>query len=589
MIISQTWDLENIFRGGSASEQFKHYLTTLNNDIVLLEEMLKQLKPIKGSILHLQSVSVRLIQAHSFVGCLLAQNVHDNRAEILDSELSELSAQFANASNLLDQHLKNISEDDFNALLEDSTLAPISYPLKERRRRISEKLPLDQENLINTLSVDGYHGWSHLYGTVIGQLTIPIKKEGKDVRLSWGQAYTLFSSPNRAMRKAVFESSNQVWEDNQNIFAPVLNHIAGYRLKLYEKRGWTLLREPLDINRMELSTLNTMWDVIKKNKKIFVDYQNRRARLLGLKKLSWYDLEAPLNINSAQDPCITPYEKAAQNIVEKFTQFSPKMGAFARKAFEEKWIEAEDRSGKRPGGFCTDVPLNKESRIFMTYSGLREDVLVLAHELGHAFHNHVIFEQPVMARDFPMNLAETASTFAEMLMIESDFKEEQDPLKRINLMDGKLQRSVVFLFNIHARFLFESRFHEERKGGMLSSRRLCELMESAQKEAYEGVLEEYHPYFWASKMHFSSTGYPFYNFPYTFGYLFSLGVYQKACTEKHFEDRYIALLADTGRMSAEELAQKHLGEDLTQEHFWQSTLDFLKRDAEKFLELTEDM
>lgn len=586
MAISETWDLDELFPGGSDSIQFRNFLKNILKETNLLQEALDQKKPLKNAIMRLQEISEQLSHANAFAGCLTAQNVFDTQAELLEGELSELNARFDSVSNILDQQLKEMDDETFNAFLMDEEMAKIAYPLGERRRIAREKLPLEQENLINTLSIDGYHGWSQLYGTVIGQVTIPIKEGNKEVRLSWGQAYNRLSRPNREERQEVFESSNKVWEEHQNVFFPILNHIAGYRLKVYENRKWPVLKEPLNLNRMKLSTLETMWGAIEKNKGIFVDYLKRKAQLLGLNKLSWCDLEAPLNFKSIPDMPLVPYEEAAQFIIAKFSEFSPKMGNFARTAFEQGWIEAQDRSNKRPGGFCTDLPLNKASRIFMTYSGTRESILTLAHELGHAYHNHVIYDQPVMARQFPMNLAETASTFAEMIMVDAAFKQEQDLLKQVLLLDGKVQRSVVFLFNIHARFLFDVRFHEERKKGVLSTEKLCHVMETAQKEAYCEALETYHPYFWASKMHFHSTGVPFYNFPYTFGYLFSLGVYLKALSEKNFEDRYIALLADTGNMSAEELAKKHLGEDLEKEQFWQRTLDFLKKDAEQFLNLT---
>jgi oligoendopeptidase F len=151
------------------------------------------------------------------------------------------------------------------------------------------------------------------------------------------------------------------------------------------------------------------------------------------------------------------------------------------------------------------------------------------------------------------------------------------------MLDGRVQRAIIFLCNIHARFLFELRFHEERQRGFVAQEKLCAMMEAAQKEAYCDTLEVYHPWFWASKMHFSSTGMPFYNYPYTFGYLLSLGIYLKAHQESSFENSYISFLADTGRMPVEELAQKHLGEDLGKEAFWQSILDFLNKDIEEFL------
>src|SRR5262249_50096227 len=152
-----------------------------------------------------------------------------------------------------------------------------------------------------------------------------------------------------------------------------------------------------------------------KNKAPFIDYMGMKARLIGLKKLHWCDIEAPLE--GGQETVI-PYDKGAEFIVQCFGEFSPKMGAYAKRAFEQRWIEAEDRGGKRPGGFCTDVPLQKESRIFMTYSNTKESLFTLAHELGHAYHNEVIFALRELARHFPMNLAETASTFAEMVVTD---------------------------------------------------------------------------------------------------------------------------------------------------------------------------
>lgn len=568
MKYSQQWSLESLFPGGSRSPQFAQFLEGISTKI----SDLKSRKSLKESILLWQTLCEELSQAGSFVACQVAQNVHDSHAEQLQGTISELSAGLSNGVSRIDEELKAMSDEEFEELADQ--LKPIAWPLSYRRQRAREKLDLAQETLLNDVSVDGYHGWSQLYGTLIGQVQIPVH----DRMLSWGQAYNLLSNPDRDLRRIVFENSNAVWKEQEHLFAPVLNHIAGFRLKVYEKRGWPVLKEPLDNNRMSLQTLETMWRVIEKNKQPFVEYLGDKSKLLNIKKLHWYDLEAPLQAEKES----LSFDEAADFIIERFSEFSPKMGAYARRAFEERWIEAEDRGGKRPGGFCTDIPLQKESRIFMTYSGTKESLFTLAHELGHAFHNEVIFNQPELARHFPMNLAETASTFAEMVVSEATLQGEKDPRRRLVLLDGRLQRSVVFLFNIHARYIFDVAFHEERKRGALSAERLCNLMEESQKKAYCNALEEYHPYFWASKMHFHSTGSPFYNFPYTFGFLFSLGVYLRA---KDDEELYIALLSDTGRMTAEDLAQKHLGVDLREENFWQQAVDFLKKDASEYQSL----
>jgi oligoendopeptidase F len=194
---------------------------------------------------------------------------------------------------------------------------------------------------------------------------------------------------------------------------------------------------------------------------------------------------------------------------------------------------------------------------------------------------------PTLNRFYASNVAETASTFAEMIVADAAVKYAKDEKEKISLLEDKIQRSVAFYMNIHARFLFETRFYEERKNGLVSVEKLNELMVEAQKEAYCGALDEYDSTFWASKMHFFITQVPFYNFPYTFGYLFSLGIYSQALEEgTNYEDKYISLLKDTASMTVEDLAMKHLGVDLTQRDFWEKAVKKSLEDVEEFLELT---
>lgn len=578
---TQTWNLDSIFKGGSQSLELAQFLKTLKIDMSALQQKLQYTQNLKENILTLQNLSEKLEEADSYIGCLLAQDVQDKKAELLQSQISELQATLSHLSNTLDGQFAQLPNEAFADLLKDPELAPIAFPLQERRERQKEKLSLPLEGIITDLSVDGYHSWSQFYGSYLGEEAISVNIHNKIETLSWGQAYNRLSDPDRQIRQEVFRQSNRTWEAHKTAYTAILNHIAGFRLKVYEHRQWGFLKEPLNINRLSESSLNTMWEVISANKAIFAKCLSHKAKLLGLDKLSWYDLEAPLGLDAAS--LNLPYEQGAQFIVEQFKKFSPAMANFAQEALTQRWVEAEDRPGKRPGGFCTGLPLQKKSRIFMTYSGTYESLFTLAHELGHAFHNHIIYKLPAMARHFPMNLAETASTFAEWIISEAAYRLDNDPKRKFQLLNAKLQRSLVFLFNIHARFLFETRFYEERKKGTLSTQRLCSMMEEAQKEAYCDSLEEYHPYFWASKMHFNFTGTPFYNFPYTFGYLFSIAIYRQAELSSDFEQTYINLLMDTGRMTSEEIARKHLNADLGDKSFWQNIIDILKKDAEEFL------
>jgi oligoendopeptidase F len=524
-------------------------------------------------------------EADSFVACLAAENQADKAAIGLAGHVKTYSAVYSSAMTRFDQYLAEISEEHWEQLLQSAELKEIAYPLTERRALAAEKLPPEQEALVNDLAIDGYHGWGEAYNTTVSKFRITFEEDGKSTELSAGQAANKMHNPDRAVREQLFRLWEEKWSDHADYCADALNHLAGFRLKLYERRGWEgIHKEPLSINRMSKETLDAMWSVIDKSKGIFVEYLQRKAKLLGVERLSWYDVEAPVGKGSKY----FSYDEGAKLIVDQFRRFSPKLADFSEAAFESGWIEAEDRPGKRPGGFCTSFPIAEQTRIFMTYAGTASNVSTLAHELGHGYHQHVMNDLPALAQDYAMNVAETASTFAELIVSDAAMKSASNEEERLTLLEDKIQRSVAFYMNIHARFLFETKFYEERSKGLVSVERLNELMVESQKLGYLDALEEYHPHFWASKLHFYITEVPFYNFPYTFGYMFSAGIYAEAVRQgAAFEDKYIALLRDTGRMTVEELAQKHLGVDLRNAEFWQRAMDLSVADVREFLKLTE--
>jgi oligoendopeptidase F len=584
----QTWDLDIFFKGGSESQELHTYVKKITENIQQLDRQLDHIKEVSELpelLASIQGVMNQVKEASAFISCLQAQDVNDKKAGELRGKTTSLSAQFQSSLGKFDQFLLSINEKQWTEVLGNAELQSLQFVLQERKERAAEKLNVEQESLILDLGVDGYHGWSQMYDTITGKIIIPFEENGQVNHLSIGQAANKFSNPDRKIRKAVFENWEEAWEENGDLLAQTLNHLAGYRLGVYKSRGWEeTLKEPLLINRMKQETLDTMWNVIDQYKPVFAEYMNKKASLLGLEKLSWYDLDAPL----ASSTSTVSYQEGAEFILAQFSKFGPKMADFAKKAFEDRWIEAEDRSGKRPGGFCTSFPETEQSRIFMTYSGTASNISTLAHELGHAYHQYVMNDLEPLNQRYAMNVAETASTFAEMIVADAAVKHAKSDEEKLALLEDKVQRSVALFMNIHARFLFETTFYEERKQGMVSQARLNELMENAQKTSYHDTLDTYHPTFWASKLHFHITGVPFYNFPYTFGYLFSLGIYAKALEEESaFEEKYIALLRDTGRMTVEELAEKHLGVDLTKPDFWEKAILLSVQDVHDFLEMTK--
>lgn len=589
----EVWDLDVLFSGGSDSEELRLHLDRSSSRLEEFEKAAQQFQVpssaqdasrISELLEQIKTMMQQLSQAGAFIGCLMAQNTEDKKAGILQSESAALSARFQSALQKIQKVLTEIEEGVWKSLLATDDLKEFSFVLDEWREEANMLLSEKEENLVNALSMDGYHGWSQLYDILVGDIKITMTVDGEEKTMSVGQANNLSAHADPAIRRESYEKLESAWSEKEEFFAKTLNSIAGFRLEIYKKRGWNnVLQEPLHMNRMKQETLDAMWGAISNNKQPFVDYLNRKAEILGKDGLDWFDVDAPVTASTQT----FSFQEGADFILEHFGKFGPELQKFAQEAFQKGWIEAEDRPNKRPGGFCTSLPMTEESRIFMTYSGSMSNVATLAHELGHAFHSYALHPVHPLNRSYAMNVAETASTFAEMIVADAAVKNAEKDEEKIALLEDKVQRSVAFFMNIHSRFLFETRFYDERKKGVVSADRLNQLMEEAQEEGFGGGLKSLHPHFWASKLHFYITDVPFYNFPYTFGYLFSLSVYAKALEEgAGFEEKYMALLRDTAVMTAEDLAQKHLGEDITQQAFWEKGIALCVKDAEEFNALT---
>ncbi|MGY3778821.1 M3 family oligoendopeptidase [Isobaculum melis] len=599
MTYSETWDLETIFAGGTTSADLQERMNQLKAELALFEQHVvawdaQQDKPDYQQFAALlalkETVTFGFRQCLNFVNCCASANVSDKNATKLAGLLASLNSEYLTAWTLLIKKIGGLSESEFNQLLTSEQFEPIAFVLKETREKAQALLNEPEEVLLNALNIDGIHAWGEHYGRIVNLIQFPFKEaDGTISYLSAGQAQNkMMDDPDAAVREQMFESWEASWKASAPLFADTLNHLAGSRLTDYKAHGVEdYLEEPLSYNRMSKETLDAMWETITKNKAAFKPFFDRKASLLGKEKLAWQDVAAPVIVGDAT-PQVYSFDEAAAFIIKQFGKFGDKMAQFAQSAFEKAWIEAEDRPGKRPGGYCTTFPESGESRIFMTFGGSPGNVSTLAHELGHAFHGHVLRELPALNRDYAMNVAETASTFAEMIVADATVKEATSTAEEINLLDNKIENATTMFFNIHARFIFESNFYEERKNGVLSEDQLCDLMEAAQKESYLDMLSSYHPHFWASKLHFYKTNLSFYNFPYTFGYLFSLGIYARSLEEgKGFEEKYIALLQDTAAMTTEELAMKHLGVDLTKPDFWQAGIDLVLEDVARFMAITD--
>jgi pepF/M3 family oligoendopeptidase len=588
------WDMDCIFPGGAASPEFAAFRDTLTQDIDKVGREIEDLpKKLDGTsfeawiklLLLFQDVYKRFVHADHYAFCLTAQDVNDERAMVILEEMSSKEAALEAIRTGIEDLAIAVGDDAWQKLVSDRRLVGSAFFWDELRRNASLKMEPRLEKLAAELAVNGYHAWNRLYTKMAGDLRAEFEEEGKTENLSMGQLANRMSSPDREVRRRAFEALETSWRKTEALAAMELNSLAGFRLSLYKQRGWeSPLFETYLMGRVQEKTIEAMWKAVAVGLKAMKDYVAAKKRILSIDAFRWYDQGAPLGEVEKK----YEYGEAADFVVKHLTSFSTELGEFARKAIDDRWIEAEDRTGKAGGGFCAGFPVIQQSRIFMTFSGNYNEMMTLAHELGHAYHSWVLRDRDYFARFYPMGLAETASTFNEMLVTDAALEAADSEAEKVSLLDKKIQEHLAMFCNIRARFIFESAFHNERRKGSLPKERLSELMVEAQKEAFGDILAEdgYHPLFWCSKMHFSETGVPFYNWPYTFGHLFAGGIYDRAKREgPGFEERYRALLADTGSMVCEDVARKHLDVDLSGPEFWDDAVGRACRDVESFLGL----
>ncbi|MFM5161859.1 M3 family oligoendopeptidase [Aeromonas rivipollensis] len=516
--------------------------------------------------------------------CTGSQDARDPLAKQLASRARALNADLFKTLAPIEDLMLGLPEAEFGALMQDPLLGEEEYRLRHERRLQDQRLPVEAEQLVIGLGTDGLHAWGNLYNDLVGKIRVQVAGQERGL----AEASNLLSSPDRAQRKEAFDAISAGWEGEQETVAAILNALNGWRLELSRQRGRVRPLDALDLSchqsHIERATLDTLMAETYNARGLGQRALGLMARRLGIEELGPEDLFAPPPASSHRS---IPFEEAIEIIALAFAGFDPEMGAFARMMAERGWIDAAPTPNRRTGAYCTKFADPVEPRVFITYAGTMDNVITLAHELGHAWHNWLIRDLPMSQRSYPMTLAETASIFAETLVRSALFEQARNAEERQAIAWAEADGAATFLVNIPARFDFEQALVAEREQGYVSSARLKALTDEAWGRWYEKSLGRYHPMFWAAKAHFSIAGFGFYNYPYLFGYLFSLGVYQqlmsrKGAGEANVAEAYRALLRDTGRMSAEDLVAKHLGQDIREAAFWQGSLALVAAAVDRF-------
>lgn len=569
----------------------------LDATIITIEQKIKTLfsstaelhaNALQQAILDRESISVLLATVASYGNCIASVDASDNQAKALVNKMNKLSSELSQAFSPYLDAIVNSPTALFEEVLSYSEeLEAQRFLLEEERKLIATRLSVKEEQLLSAMSVDGKNAWGRLYDNITGSMTVTLAlSNGDQETIGLSQAASILYGSDENRREPAWRAIQLAMKQNQESFSAILNALSGWRLAEYEKRSATasvhFLESSLHGSRIEQATLDSMMSVAKKNRAVGQKAARLMAKMFGTEKLTPWDQLASMPPLSGSASTYS-FDEAIDIIKEAFGSVSQEMADFVALMVTNGWIDAAPQSTKRLGAYCTKFADSRTPLVFMTWGDSMSDVLTLAHELGHAFHNWVMRDMPLCKTKYPTTLAETASIFAENAVRDALLAKAKTKEDKIEMLWEELSSALALTINIPVRYEFEKSFYEQRSTQELGPEQLSELMSKTWNDWYGDSMSEPDSLFWASKLHFSIPEVSFYNYPYLFGYLFSIGVYaQREAKGDSFYRDYVNLLRDTGSMRAEDVVNKHLQMDLTKEFFWQQSLDRVSKQIDEF-------
>ena len=567
------WDLTKLYAGFDAPE----YLADVDAFRALAEEALEKNRALELTVPALEEaieIQKRLqtlgLKTMSYVELTLAADANCAPAMAAMAKLLPIANRASEGYSALSAKLGQA--DDLEALIGASPLLKEhAYLLRCARRDARHVIDPALEPVVLKMQMTGGTAWSQLRDQLDANHAVEYTLDGETRTMPLSAVRGLAYSPDADVRKAAYEAELAAYPKMEIPMAACLNGIKGEANTMCELKHFdSVLDMSLDIAKMDRATLDALLAAMRESLPMFRRYFRLKAKLLGYEGgLKFYDLFAPVG-RMAGD--YTP-EDAREILVRELGAFSPRMAKMIERAFDERWIDMYPREGKTGGAFCAGMHPLGQSFVLTNFEGSYSSVSTLAHELGHAYQNECMRDVSILLADYPMPLAETASIFNETLLAQRMLA-HADRDARIAMLDQQLSDAAQVIVDIMSRYLFESEVVERRKEAVLSAKELCDIMLDAQRETYGDGLDPdcLHPYMWACKSHYYSTGVHFYNFPYAFGQLFAVGVY--ALYEQRGADflpDYEKLLRDAGSGDVREVAMS-VGIDVADINFWRGSL-----------------
>ena len=528
------WSLDNIYPSVDSSE--------FSDDIARISELADLLER-ECSLAVYDELSAIVINLDAYVNALLSTDSSNEKYLKALSRVEDALVVFKKAEDCFIRNIGKTEERKDDSLF-----------IREARVLSSHLMSKEEEALASELSRSNESAWSRLQESLASTI-----KEG-DKTLT--ELRSLAFSPDRSIRKDAYEREIRILETHSTSFAASLSGVKGTVLTLEKRRGWkSPIERSLFSSRISGKTLDALLSAIEESLPLFRSYMKLKGKILGLDDFSFYDLFAPVGRSREYS-----FAEAKDIVISSYASFSKDMSEFASLAFDDSWIDAEPHAGKTGGAYDVYFPCAHESRVFCNFDSSYDSVLTLAHELGHAYHDSVLKDEPVSRATYPMTLAESASLFGELLVTDSLLSLSCDKSEELFITEQFLSSAAQTIVDIYSRYLFEKEYFEKRADGAVSASECSLLMLDAQEKAYGDALRIKHPYMWAVKSHYYDAEFSFYNYPYAFGLLFALSLYAMKDL-KGFDSAYHDILSRTGSMDVKELLST-IGMDPESKEFW---------------------
>lgn len=590
--MSLNWSLKELYPSFESNE-FKMDMEKLTTKIQEINEWANEiveddcniLLKLEEYIKRYSKLNELISKIGAFIELSISVNTKDSEALRYSDIFEKKLTYIVEASTKLERYISKIS--DIDSIIEKSELLKAhEFVLKNIVEQSKYLLSDKEESIIANMKNTGSNAWSKLKDNLISSLKVEINEDGEVKEYPLTVVLNMAEDKCEEVRKRAYEAEIASYKKVEEGVAAALNGIKGEVITVCDFRGYkSPLEKTLLDSRMDEESLNAMLDAMKESLPAFRKYLRRKAEMLGHKNgLPFYDLYAPI---SSADMKFT-YDEGAKFVVKNFRTFSDNLGDFAQKAIDNDWIDVEPREGKVGGAFCAGLHFIGESRVLLNYGGSFGDVVTIAHELGHGFHGECLKNEAILNSEYPMPIAETASTFCETIIKKAAIKEANKD-EALAILEAEICDCTQVIVDIYSRFLFEKSVFEARKESALTVEKIKELMLEAQREAYgDGLDPEYlHPYMWAWKPHYYDANYNYYNFPYAFGLLFAKGLYAEYLKKgTSFTSEYEKLLSITGKNKIADIT-KEVGIDIHNKEFWRNSLKTIQDDIEKFIELSK--